>query len=92
MFQGTSCSPSGHCWRLAQKKRTRLSVADNFEGVEGWGWGGRARSLLSAKVFLCGVSHIFPLLVVAVVMWLVALPTLVAGALLPMVAALLVGP
>lgn len=47
---------------------------------------------LSAEVFLCRVSHIFPLLAVALVVWLVALMTFSAGggALLPVVAALLV--
>ena len=50
------------------------------------------RSPLSAEVFLCRVSHIFPLLAVALVVWLVARMTFGAGggALLPMVAALLV--
>ena len=53
---------------------------------------GQARLPLSAKVFLCRVSHIFPLLAVALVVWLVALMTFGARgeALLPVVATLLV--
>lgn len=43
---------------------------------------------------MCRVSHIFPLLAVALVVWLVALMTfgVGGGAMLPMVAALLVRP
>lgn len=73
------------------------------KGMGGWGEvgdgvsrrrGGAERSSLSAEVFLCRVSHIFPLLAVALVVWLVALMTLGAGggALLPVVATLLVRP
>lgn len=48
---------------------------------------------LSAQVFLCGLSHIFPLLAVALVPGLVALMTFVArgGTLLSVMAALMVG-
>lgn len=79
------------------------SVADK-DGGGGWGvglegkggeGGGQARSPLSAMVFLCRVPHIFPLLAVALVVWLVALVRFGAGggggALLAVVAALLVG-
>lgn len=69
------------------------SVADKDggrRGLGGGGGGGQARSPLSAEVFLCRVSHIFPLLAVALVVWLVVLVTFGAGggALLPVVAAL----
>lgn len=67
-------------------------MGPDCQSVADRGGRGRARSLLSAKVLLCGVSHIFPLLVVAVVMWLVALTTFVGGALLPVMAALLLRP
>lgn len=57
-------------------------------------WGGQLRSPLSAEVFLCRVSHVFPLLAVSLMVWLVALVTFGAGggALLPKVATLLVRP
>lgn len=66
------------------------SVADE-DGGGAWG-GGQARSPLSAEVLLCRVSHIFPLLAIALVVWLVALMTFGAGggALLSVVAALMV--
>lgn len=62
-------------------------------GLGGGGWG-LARSPLSAEVFLCGVSLIFPLLAVALVVWFVVLVTFDAGgggALLPVMAALVIG-
>lgn len=61
-------------------------------GARGGEEGVQARSPLSAQVLLCRVSHIFPLLAVALVVWLVALVTFGGGggALLPVVAALLV--
>lgn len=70
------------------------SVADE-DGGGAWGrglGGGQARSPLSAEVLLCRVSHIFPLLAIALVVWLVALMTFGAGggALLSVVAALMV--
>lgn len=48
--------------------------------------------VLSAKILLCRVSQVFPLLAVASVLWLVARMTFGAeGVLLPVMAALMVG-
>lgn len=79
-------------WSLAAEVgQDSQSVADEDGGVDK-GVGERAGSPLSAEVFLCRVPHIFPLLAVALVVWLVALVAFGArgGALLPVVAALLV--
>lgn len=81
--------------RLESRQHSQ-SVADEdgkreTGGHQGGGKEGEAKSPLSAEVLLCRVSHIFPLLAVARVVRLVARFGARGGALLPRVAALMVG-
>lgn len=84
-----SCSSSSEARQRQILPKSGWDHTVNNGGVD-VGWWGQVSSALSAKILLCRVSHIFSFLVVALVVWFILMSFAAGGALLPVVAALLV--